>query len=69
MPFYLVNKQAQPNGDHVVHHTECGLQPLPENAQQLGYHAICYDAVVVARLLGYKQLNGCRRCTTLCYKE
>lgn len=32
MPFYLVNKQAQPNGDHEVHHTGCRLQPLPENA-------------------------------------
>jgi len=66
MAIYLVNKNAQANGDHEVHTSTCSYLPLAANRLDLGYHASCVSAVQKARLT-YRQSNGCRWCSTSCH--
>ena len=66
MAQYLVNKNAQTNGDHEVHTSTCSYLPLAINRLDLGQHATCSSAVRQARLT-YRQSNGCRWCSSLCH--
>jgi hypothetical protein len=68
MPNYLVNKNAQSNGDHEVHNTTTGCTFMPNVANQknLGYHADCHGAVREAKRT-YPQSNGCYWCCYACH--
>jgi len=72
MSYYLVNSNAQPNGDHEVHRSsrsECTSPkyPLPENQVDLGWFSGCADAVMEAKRRGYRTANGCYYCSNLCH--
>ncbi len=68
MPRFIVNKNAQANGDHEVHNTTDGCSYMPDtrNRKDLGTHAGCHGAVAEARTL-YPQSNGCYHCCRACH--
>lgn len=66
MAFYYVNKNAQDNGDHEVHKSDCLFIPLPTNRLSLGSHASCKSAVREAKKY-YPQSNGCYFCSKECH--
>ena len=70
MTHYIVNLNAQSNGDHEVHNktTGCIFMPDPSNQLNLGHHESCHEAVVEARRY-CKQANGCRHCTGECHSS
>jgi hypothetical protein len=49
MPKYYVNKNAQSNGDHEVHTTNCPTPPNPKNRMSLGEHLM--DVRIAARIV------------------
>lgn len=65
MPYYYVNTNAQPNGDHEVHENGCTQGANPENQMSLGYHASCHGAVAEAKKT-YSTANGCAYCCEAC---
>ncbi|MGN6272270.1 MAG: hypothetical protein ACTHMQ_04195 [Protaetiibacter sp.] len=68
MPNYIVNSNAQSNGDHEVHNRDnpCSFMPLSINQVSLGWHAECSSAVREANSRGYSPANGCAYCVPLC---
>lgn len=66
MKKYYVNKNAQANGDHEVHHEDCVYLPQPANRQYLGEFYSCEAAVTEAKRY-YSQSNGCRTCSNKCH--
>ena len=66
MPQYCVNKEAQDNGDHEVHESDCSHLPLEENRKYLGNFDNCQDAVREAKKY-YSQSNGCYWCSKECH--
>lgn len=69
MPTFIVNRNAQANGDHEVHNTTTGCSYMPELGNQvpLGYHADCRGAVAEAKRLGWSRANGCYWCANACH--
>lgn len=69
MPSFIVNRNAQDNGDHEVHNTTtgCWKMPEPQNRVPLGDHLDCRGAVTTATLLGWKRANGCYWCANPCH--
>lgn len=68
MPQYIVNTNAQPNGDHEVHRTDtCTRLPLPRHQEALGWHHGCASAVAAAKGKGYRTANGCYYCSSECH--
>lgn len=68
MPNYIVNRNAQPNGDHEVHRTDiCTQLPEPRNQDPLGSHTGCRTAVAAAKAKGYRTANGCYYCSNECH--
>lgn len=66
MKKYYVNKKAQSNGDHEVHHENCIFLPSLENRKYLGQFSSCDDAVKEAKK-DYSKANGCYYCSTSCH--
>jgi hypothetical protein len=66
MDLYYVNQQAQANGDHEVHKSDCDYMPSPEDRQYLSYFSNCHDAVQEAKKY-YPQSNGCYYCSNECH--
>lgn len=66
MKKYYVNKKAQSNGDHEVHHQDCKYLPNSENRKYLGEFSNCKDAVKEAKKT-YTQSNGCKTCSNECH--
>ncbi len=71
MPNYIVNSNAQPNGDHEVHvspqqHNSC-TYPALANRVHLGHFANCHGAVMEAVTRGYRTANGCYWCADDCH--
>ena len=71
MPQYIVNRNAQSNGDHEVHKYPRSLcnrhdYPEPRNQIDLGFHVSCHGAVRKAREF-YSKANGCYYCATECH--
>lgn len=66
MKAYYVNKQAQANGDHEVHHEGCLYLPFPGNRIDLGNYSSCHEAVKEAKKT-YPQSNGCFYCCRDCH--
>lgn len=66
MKSYYVNKNAQSNGDHEVHTSECYWLPKVENRIYLGKFYLCSSAVAKAKEY-YTQVNGCKHCSEPCH--
>lgn len=66
MKKYYVNKNAQPNGDHEVHTSDCRYLPNVENRKYLGEFNYCSSAVTEAKKT-YPQSNGCKTCSNSCH--
>ncbi len=66
MDHYYVNKNAQPNGDHEVHTSNCNYLPSLDNRLYLGIFSNCADAVKEAKK-SYSQSNGCYYCSRACH--
>ena len=51
MPQFIVNKNAQPTGEHEVHNKDAGCSYLPDPANQiaLGNHTTCHGAIAEAK--------------------
>lgn len=69
MPYFTVNKNAQPStGDHEVHDlaSNRGCLPSAENRTDLGEFASCSDAVDAAKS-HHPKVNGCYWCAITCH--
>ena len=66
MKSYYVNKNAQSNGDHEVHTSDCSYLPAAENRKYLGQFTSCVGAVAEAKK-SYDQVNGCYFCCNACH--
>lgn len=70
MPRYVINKNAQSNGDHEVHQVNsgCSHMPLAQNQIDLGTHLSCARAVSEAkRRYPNVRINGCYYCCNDCH--
>jgi hypothetical protein len=72
MPNYIVNTNAQSNGDHEVHlspQSQCSSPryPLPQNQRASGFHGSCHGAVQEAKRIRYATANGCYYCSQPCH--
>ncbi len=63
MAEFYVEKNAQGNGDHVVHTADCSLLPSKETVHYLGSISNAKSAVKKAAELLRKQASGCPHCT------
>lgn len=63
MERYVVNNQAQSNGDYEVHKEGCRY--FPSNYTFLGYYYNCRDAVNAAKRF-YSKSDGCIHCVPHC---
>ncbi len=65
---FVVNKNAQSNGDHEVHNATkgCDYMPDPENQLILGSFPNCKSAVDKAKE-SYSRANGCYYCANECH--
>ena len=68
MAMYYVNKNAQSNGDHEVHNSDCNYLPESQNLLRLGDFSTCRPAVEEAKKY-YDQCNGCAYCTAACHTQ
>ena len=64
MPKYVVNIDAQKNGDHEVHKSGCKF--FPSKRRHLGDHDSCKTAVLAAKKF-FKRSNGCYFCARKCH--
>lgn len=64
MSNYIVDKNAQLNGDYEVHDEAStrGCLPVAANRISLGYHLSCSSAVTASNNLEYRPANGCYYC-------
>ena len=70
MPNFIINSNAQANGDHEVHNTTTGCSHMPAASNQvaLGYHPNCQSAVADAkRRWPNNRINGCYYCANACH--
>lgn len=70
MPYYVINKNSQSNGDHEVHDATngCSFMPNTENQIDLGLHSSCYYAVLEAKSRWPdSKINGCYYCCNSCH--
>jgi hypothetical protein len=66
MAEFYVEINAQGNGDHIVHKSDCSALPSKEAIRYLGAIASCSSAVKKAGGI-YKQVNGCSQCSVACH--
>lgn len=67
MKNYVLNLNAQSNGDHEVHAKGCSKEPTL-NIESLGFHTNCTSAVNEAkRRYPLKRINGCIHCSYPCH--
>jgi len=70
MPYFVLNKNQQQNGDYEVHNTTtgCTYMPKPENQINLGQHLSCHEAVSYAKSQwSNARINGCYYCCYACH--
>ncbi|WP_152055559.1 hypothetical protein [Aliarcobacter butzleri] len=69
MPYYIINKNQQNNGDHEVHEKgNCQYMPNIENQIDLGWHSSCHSAVADAKKKWPNhRINGCYYCCKPCH--
>ena len=72
MARFIVNKNAQPTGEHEVHNPDaypaCNRLPAPENQLFLGNFNSCHQAVTEARK-HYANVDGCYYCSNECHSR
>ena len=68
MASYYVNRNAQSNGDHEVHRSDCDHLPDFVNREYLGEFNNCRDAVREATTR-YSDVDGCYYCCYPCHKS
>ncbi|TDI60972.1 MAG: hypothetical protein E2O92_04315 [Alphaproteobacteria bacterium] len=66
MPRYVVNDNAQNNGDHEVQTTDCVYYPQIKSSTPLGLHASCGPAKTAAKKI-YAKSDGCATCCPDCH--
>jgi hypothetical protein len=66
MDNFYVNDNAQVNGDHEVHKSECNYLPVLQNRSYLGIFSSCHGAVEEAKKK-YNSVNGCYYCCYACH--
>jgi hypothetical protein len=64
---YIVDRHAQPSGDHLVHRSDngCSLLPIGDDCIEVGKHSDCDSAMKMA-LLKFSQVDGCPECLPEC---
>jgi len=70
MPRFIINKNAQTNGDHEVHNTTAGCAYMPDLGNQidLGVQNSCREAVARAKSnWPTNRINGCYYCCNACH--
>lgn len=70
MSVFIVNKNAQSNGDHEVHNTTTGCPHMPnvENQVAAGAHLTCAEAVAAVKKANPTlRINGCYYCCNACH--
>jgi hypothetical protein len=70
MPNFIVNENAQSNGDHEVHLTTCTCSHMPASKNQtaLGFHSSCHGAISKAReKFPNWKIDGCFFCCRECH--
>lgn len=70
MSKFIINQNAQANGDHEVHNltTGCPFMPQLQNRIDLGEHTHCSGAVSLAkRNWPQARINGCYYCCNSCH--
>jgi hypothetical protein len=70
MSRFVLNKNAQTNGDHEVHNTTTGCPFMPNQESQidLGTHPSCHSAVTEAKnRWPNHRINGCYYCCRPCH--
>ena len=69
MPRFVLNTNAQSNGDNEVHNSDdpCGFLQYVLNPVDLGWHPSCHGAVSHAKRIGYPRANGCAYCAGECH--
>ena len=67
---FVLNKNAQPTGEHEVHNLDAGCSYLPDHANQLylGVFTSCHGAVTEARKT-YTNIDGCAYCAASCHTK
>jgi len=66
MAEFYIEINAQPNGDHVVHRSDCSMLPAKDGISYLGSISTCTSAVKKAAER-FKQVNGCPQCASTCH--
>jgi hypothetical protein len=66
MAEFFVEINAQNNGDHLVHKSDCSVLPPKDAIRYLGAIASCSSAVKKAGGW-FKQVNGCSQCSVSCH--
>lgn len=67
---YVLNRNAQPNGDYEIHNGTkgCNWMPSKDNQIDLGSFPSCIEAVVYAKTTyDNHQINGCKFCCEPCH--
>lgn len=70
MPRFIINKNAQANGDHEVHDATnaCRFMPSLENQVEVGTYPTCHGAVAAAKQKwSDSRINGCYYCSNQCH--
>ncbi|OEJ67547.1 hypothetical protein BEN30_08925 [Magnetovibrio blakemorei] len=65
MACYIVNRNAQDNGQHEVHTETCTTLPDLDNRIPLGSHTSCHGAVAKAKTI-FPTADGCANCCPDC---
>lgn len=68
MAMYVLNKNAQANGDQEVHVVGCAHGPDKDNQISLGSHVTCKGAMQEAAK-HTKHADGCFYCCNACHKS
>jgi hypothetical protein len=66
MPKFYVNKNAEFDGFHEVHVSDCAQGAAPEYQLDLGWYLTCKEAVVEAREI-FEKVDGCAYCCEGCH--
>jgi hypothetical protein len=69
MPYYFVNANAQPGGEHEVHEKHgCPYAARLENQIDLGFFVTCIGAMQAAAGM-FDKVDGCARCCAACHSK
>ncbi|SDZ53327.1 hypothetical protein SAMN05444506_12465 [Pseudomonas syringae] len=70
MPRFIINQNAQANGDHEVHDATNGCRFMPDlqNQIEVGTYPTCHGAVAAAKQKwSDNRINGCYYCANPCH--